>query len=558
MTGPGRHRAPVRWRVPCRLRARNTDAAAGKGLSQDDQATPLVRRRRRLLLVALGVLAVVVLGVVEWLVLRGAGDGGPPPVAPGCGRPGLICAPGPGGELLAFHPAAGVAAAGGTGSPAADSGFVAQQALSAPSLGGLLGRGVGGGVAGLMSAAAEAVAAWLAKSLVESSQSMLQGLLGASTHPRVTAEAFIGPDGAYHDVASFASLILVGFVALGVAQGVWSGEPGQALLRLMRDVPAAALAILVFPWAADQMITLSDVMSAWMLPSGTYTTAKVVKAILPYAASPGGVIGELLLRQFVFLAIAMIYLELVVRTSLTLVAVALAPLSFMMMTTSAGRAAARKALELVVGVVLIKPGIFLVLRIGIDLTGTARGPNPTNGDDWGGIFLGLGIAGTAAFMPWIIWRLIPSMEQAVIAQGLSRAPLRAGMQAMQTAYFGSSLAASLGRAGGRGAPGGAGSRGAEATGGGGGLGAPRSLATRVDGESGSSERPLVRTGTPATGPRRQPSGGVGATAPHPQPTPGGAGRRLVDPDRPAEPGAGPSPPRRPGSRRRPDSPGGVR
>ncbi|MCM3920288.1 aminoglycoside adenyltransferase [Frankia sp. AiPs1] len=469
--------------------------------------------------------------------------------------------------MLAFQPAAGAWTGGDAGGgltegpalPAAGSGFVAQRAISAPSLGGLLGRGVGGGVSGLMSAAAQAVASWMASSLVASSRSMLTGLLGASTNPRVTAAAFIGHDGAYRDVASFASLILVAFVSLGVAQGMWSGEPGQALLRLVRDVPVAVLAILVFPWITDQMIILSDVMSTWMLPSGKYAAENVGKAILPYTAAPGGNIGVLLLNQLVFFAIAMIYLELVVRTALTYVAVALAPLSFMTMTTSAGRAAARKAIELVVAVVMIKPGIFLVLRIGIDLTGVARGPSSTDGSDWGGIFLGMGIAGVAAFMPWIIWRLIPSMEQAAITQGLSRAPFRAGMQAMQTAYFGSSLASSLARAGGRSAPGGAGARGAGAAGSGGGLGASRSLATRFDGGSSGSEKPLVRTGTPAAGARRpDAAGGKGTPAPSPRPTPGAAGRRLVDPDQPAEPGAGPSPPRRPGARRRPDSPGGGR
>lgn len=559
MTRRGRHRAAVRGCLLCRSREPRVTVSSSRDLGDAHQGSPPVpgsTRPRRAILVMLALLTIVAVLVVEWMVLRGDGSQPAQPLAPGCGQSGLICARGPDGEMRMFHPAAGAMpdgnamlgdAAGGVAAPAAGAGYVAQPAVSVPGLGLL-----GGGVTGLMTSAIKVVVGWLANSLVESSRSMLKSLLGASTNPRVTASSFIGRDGAYRDVASFASLLLVGAVSLGVVQGLWTGEPGQALLRLLRDVPTAALAILVFPWLVDQLVILSNVLSRWILPPEKYSPEKVAAAILPYSTVPGGPVGILLLNQLVLLAIAAIYLELVVRTALTYVAVAVAPLSFMMMTTGSGRMAARKAVELVVAIVLIKPGVFIALRVGIDLTDVTHRPNPTDGNDWAGIMLGLAVAGVAAFMPWIIWRLIPSMEQAVIAQGLSRAPLRAGMQAMQTGYFGSSLASSLSRVGGRGATvgaaGGAAGRGASAGTGRGDLGTPRSLAPRSDSGAGRPRRggTLQRPATAGATPR-----------PRPAPDAGQTGRSLVDPDRPAGRGAGPAPrPRNPGPGRRSDPPRG--
>ncbi|ORT53027.1 hypothetical protein [Frankia sp. KB5] len=540
--------------------------------SQAQELSPAETRRswrRRLAGIAALVVLVVCGFLVVWTQLRGS-PARPvaPESVPPCGQSGLIHAPGWEMGLPAHQPAAGRApslySAGGAWTGASTAGqagavvpasFTAQPALSLPSPGGWLRDKVSGGITGLTTEAVQTVVNWLSTSLYDSARSMLTNLVHASTNPDVTAEEFIGPHGAYHDVASFACLGLIGCISLGVIQAMLSGEPTQALLRLPRDVVVAALAIVGFPWAVGEGLKVSNVLAEWMLPPGTFTPDKLADAILPYTALPGANVAVLLLEQLVLFAIIVMSLELVVQTALTYVAVAVAPLSFMTMTTASGRAAARKAVELTIAIVLIKPGIFLALRVGIDLAGPDRHPSPASGTDWAGILLGLAVAGVAAFMPWIIWRMIPSMEQAVVAQGLGRAPFRAGMQAMQTAYFGSALAGTLSRAAGRGAtPGGR-----PAPPGGGGLGRPRQLASAARDSGPGGTQPLGgRSGREPSegGPRNVPTPTRASRPTPPRRAPGSGTRTLADPAPPRPGNGGPSPPEGPGRRRPPRPQGG--
>ncbi|MBE3200210.1 MULTISPECIES: hypothetical protein [Parafrankia] len=248
----------------------------------------------------------------------------------------------------------------------------------------------------------------------------------------------------------------------------------------------AVITILGFPWIVDQLIAISDVMADWVLGGELRDPDLASDFLVPFDGGIGGTIGRLIPVVIVYLGIALIYLELVVRNSLIYVVVALAPLSFMAMTMPAAKAAARKSVELVVAVILIKPGVFVALRVGFDLGRPGLGRPSPDESVWGETFVGLAIVLIAAFVPWIIWRLVPMAEQAMIAQGLSRAPFRAGMQAMQLAYFGSALA---GRA--RSGSGGSGSKPGSGGNREGGLGPPRTLAGPGSSSS-RSTRPMTR------------------------------------------------------------------
>jgi hypothetical protein len=77
------------------------------------------------------------------------------------------------------------------------------------------------------------------------SQSLQAGLSGVidelaefidtTANPDPVDAAFLAPGGPYDAVASFAAALLVGFICLSVAYGLLSGEPGQVLIRLVRD-----------------------------------------------------------------------------------------------------------------------------------------------------------------------------------------------------------------------------------------------------------------------------------------------------------------------------------
>ncbi len=339
-----------------------------------------------------------------------------------------------------------------------------------------------------------AAVGWFTGSLIDGGRAVLREMLrfaDATTRPPVTAGAFLRPGGAYHTVASIAVVLLVGFVFLGVIQGLLVGE-GQPLLRLVRDIPVAVLAILGFPWLVDQLLTAADAVCAAILPSGRTLTGTLDVVLFGRFDRVGVGIGQVLLALLAFAVAVTVFVELVVRNVLVTVVVALAPLSFAAMVWPAARPAARRVAELTAAAILAKPAIFVALRVGLDLA-AGRSDAPADGAGWGQLIVGVAVVVVAAFMPWVVWRLMPAVESFAVAQGLSRAPARAGMQALQTAYW-----ANMVRPRGPAAARGAGTRTP-------GLGPPG---------AGNSPGPTSRTGVarPATAPATGPAAAAGAGA----------------------------------------------
>jgi hypothetical protein len=279
---------------------------------------------------------------------------------------------------------------------------------------------------------------WYIQTLVDGGLGLVgefEGFVDASTHPRVTAASFIEPGGAYHTVASIAVVLLVGFVFLGVIQGLAAGEPGQALFRLLRDIPVAVLAIVGFPWLVDQLLTVTDGLSAAILPSGE-TTARLMRIhLLEGFKVIGAGLAQLVLALVVYAAILLVYVELVVRSVLVYLTVALAALSFAAIVWPAARGAARKVVEFVAAAILAKPAIFVALRVGLDLAAQQAEASPVDGAAWGKLVVAVAVGCVAAFAPWVVWRLMPHAEAALVAQGMSRAPVRSGMRVLQTAFW---------------------------------------------------------------------------------------------------------------------------
>jgi hypothetical protein len=313
---------------------------------------------------------------------------------------------------------------------------------------------VAGSLSDIAREVAEATVGWYVETLVSGVSAVLDefsGFVDATTHPRVTAAAFLQPGGAYHTVASISVMLLVGFVFLGVIQGLASGEPGQAMFRLLRDIPIAVLAIVGFPWLVDQLLAAADGLAAGILPSGATTKQLLVNQLLEAVkVVAGGGIAGLLIAVLAFAALVLVYLELVVRDVLIYLVVGLASLSYTAFVWPAARGAARKAAEFVAAAILAKPAIFLALRIGLDLTTSHGEAAPWQGAPWGRLLVGLAVVCVAAFTPWVVWRLLPHAEAMAVSQGMSRGPARAAMQTLQTAYWVDAIwsrAGFIGRAG---------------------------------------------------------------------------------------------------------------
>ncbi|MBL7498300.1 hypothetical protein I6A84_22570 [Frankia sp. CNm7] len=371
---------------------------------------------------------------------------------------------------------------------------------------------------------------------------ILTEMFAASQRPPVTAATFISGDGPYHTVASVSTGLLAVALVIGVIQGLLSGQPGQAFARLGIQLPIAVLAIGGFPWLADQMLTLGDVLADAVLPPDKTTRLVEVISTPPSDDFPG-----LLATLLAFLGAVLLAMELVVRDALVLIIVALAPLSFAASVIPAARPAGGQVVRLVGAAVLAKPSIYVALRIGVDQLDEPyqAGAEPSS---WRAYILALAVAVVAVFMPAVVWRLIPLAEAFTLAQGISRAPFRGAQQTAQLAYWGRALGGGLGAAfgsvlgvrrggqAGRGLPG----------------GAPRPAGER-DRFQANAPRQLPDPSSDPTSRRRRPDPPAGGDslrpAPDPPAPPPGAGpgtaarrrqprRRRPDPGGAADPGGG--------------------
>ena len=147
----------------------------------------------------------------------------------------------------------------------------------------------------------------------------------------------------------------------------------------------------------------------------------------------------------------MVWIELMVRASLMYLLVALSPLAFAASVWPAAKGVLRRLIELMLAVIVSKLVISIALAVGVAAlggAGSAACPEPGVGE-WAAQGLGTLVVGTsilclAAFSPFVVLKLIPVAEAALVAQGVSRAPMNTARSGMNTAYY----ARSLGRLGG--------------------------------------------------------------------------------------------------------------
>jgi hypothetical protein len=156
-----------------------------------------------------------------------------------------------------------------------------------------------------------------------------------------------------------------------------------------------------------------------------------------------------------------IWIELMVRSSLIYLLVAFSPLVFAASVWPSARGMLRRLVELLLAVILSKLAISIALSVGVAALGGTVTPGADGGvgefaaQSLGNLVVGTAILAMAAFSPFIILKLIPVAEAAVVAQGISRAPLNTARSGMNTAYYGQSLgrlAGMLGNGGGGDAP----------------------------------------------------------------------------------------------------------
>jgi hypothetical protein len=221
------------------------------------------------------------------------------------------------------------------------------------------------------------------------------------------------------------------------------------LRQMALHLPLAVLGMVGLVGVTQLLIQVVDALSGGVLDAFAADVGAFSRAVGSISALSGGTATAFvifLLGLFSVLAGLVLVAELVVRSALVYIVVALAPLVFAAQVWPALRGTGKRLLELLVALIVSKLVIAVALAVAAAaLVGTGSGgevtalpaPEVVAEDPGGSVTQAVGILlaamaafGVAAFSPLLVARLMPITEAAVVAQGIRGGPVRAGQQAL--------------------------------------------------------------------------------------------------------------------------------
>lgn len=393
--------------------------------------------------------------------------------------------------------------------------------------------------------------------------------------PNVQADWFVKGGGPYSTTATIGGALLVVFVFAGIIQGTLAGDVGGMLRRMAVDLPMSIIGMVGLVTITQMLVRLTDELSSAVLGNFSSDVTKfgsVVASLTVLNGSQASAFVIFVLGLVTVLAGLVLIAELVVRSALIYIVVALAPLVFATRVWPATKGASRKLLDLLVALIFSKLVIAIALGVAASAAvGSASGGEVTSlptpevfaQNPGGSVTQAVGILltaaaafGVSAFSPLLITRVLPLTEAAVVAQGIKGSPVRATQQGMMMANTAQMVTGrryqqiATGRAAaGGGAAGGAATAGAAVVSGGvtvaataasaatraaatGARAAADTASAATDSSSGAAGTPPGRSGpsAPAAGPSSSPP----ASAP-----PSSGSRPFSSPSRPSPNGSRP-------------------
>jgi hypothetical protein len=281
--------------------------------------------------------------------------------------------------------------------------------------------------------------------------------LKTAGHPQVDAVWFSGPSSPYASVRSIAVTMLLCFLLLSILTGLLHGDVSGMLRRMAGTLPASVAGMVVAPEIVSRLLDLTDALSTAVLTNSGGDAVGFLSHFDAFVISGAGGFGALVIGMFAIVSALLLWVELMLRSALVYFLVALSPLAFAAMVWPSARGVLRRLVELLVGVIFSKLVICIALAVGaaalgntMQAVGSSAGAGNAAAAGLGSLLTGTTLLVLASWSPFILMRMIPIAESAVIAQGISRGPARAAMSGVGTV----SSVNSVGRlAGGNSSPG---------------------------------------------------------------------------------------------------------
>lgn len=390
---------------------------------------------------------------------------------------------------------------------------------------GLAGDAVGGAVGWAWDKVITGIYTWLANGLALLIE-WVWSVLDSGTTPRVTASWF------QNELAGTVGVIALAVtVAMMLASGVQAalaGRPeqiGDAVKEGIRALVASALTLTVL----DVLIGVTDEAAAMVWQGGRDDLVAMLEGMVVVATTSGPLgstfVGPLCLL-IGFIGLIGLVVALMMRSALIYVAAALAPIVWSVNILPLFRGSARKLVHLTVALVVSKLAIVVTLVVAVKLIANPNGDPETSAiiND-GAAAVGTLMSGFVCFLiaavtPMVLYKLMPTVEGAVVGAGVAGGWARGATTAAHTALMVKSLGATA-----------AASAATRSVAGQGGV--PGSVAGTTSSGGGSGPAPIPGFGSqsPASGNVDRPQ----AAQPH---APHGSGSGSSPADRPVTPPRG--------------------
>jgi hypothetical protein len=308
----------------------------------------------------------------------------------------------------------------------------------------LFGAAVGGASGWAWDKVIQGIYTWFANGLLLLME-WVWGVLDTASTPRLTDDWF--RSGLVAPLAGLALAVTVAMMLNSAVQAGFGGRPElivDAVKESAKSIVATAVTVVVM----DVMIQGADAFSNVAWQTGRGDARKVLDGLASTMSQAGPLsttfLGPLALL-FGMIGLLVTTVVLFMRSSLLYLVAAFAPIVWASSVSPVMRGSGRRLVHVTVALVLAKPAITITLVVGLKLVANAGAPGTTGGTS-GAAALGSLVSGFACFAigglsPWVVFRLLPSVEQAAVSSGIVGGWGRAAMTGVQAGLMVKSLGA---------------------------------------------------------------------------------------------------------------------
>ncbi len=290
------------------------------------------------------------------------------------------------------------------------------------------------------------IADWVAKALLLVIE-WVWGVIDSATSPDLAAPWFAGDGELAWRVGALGLVVVVAMMLASAIQAALLGRPEQ-IVDTVRQAVFAIVATAVAVTVADMLVKLVDEAGGWLwMNQRDAMKAYLENLMVVFANTPmaGNFLAPFLMGLTL---VAMLGLAIVLftRSALLYLIAAFAPLVFSMGVLPAFRGATRKLIHLGVALIVSKLAIVIALCVAVQLGGAAGPADAAESVKSDLAAIGLLVTGFFCFLaacisPWLVYKLMPTVEAAAAGSGVAQGWARGAMTAAYAGNFVGGLAA---------------------------------------------------------------------------------------------------------------------